>query len=80
MASRVEIRVPRLGLSVTEVSITEWLFEAGESVREGEPICLAESDKITFEIEAPVSGILSPAAAVDEVCEVGAAIGAVVVD
>ena len=80
MPDTIPIIVPRLGLSVTEVTFAEWLFEAGEKVNEGEAICLVESDKTQLEIEAPATGVLSPVAAEDEVYKVGASIGAIQVD
>ena len=77
MSDMVPVIVPRLGLSVTEVTFTEWLFKAGQRVSEGEAICLVESDKTQLEIEAPATGVLQPAAEEDEVFKVGASIGAI---
>jgi pyruvate/2-oxoglutarate dehydrogenase complex dihydrolipoamide acyltransferase (E2) component len=53
-----EVRIPRLGFSVAEVSITEWLVGDGEEVAAGQPIYVVESDKVESEIESPVGGRL----------------------
>ena len=77
MPSEIAIQVPRLGLSVEEVRIMEWVVEDGMPVQEGDLVCLIETDKATNEIEAPASGALQHKAAVDEICKIGATIGAV---
>ncbi len=55
-----EIRIPKLGMSATEVVLSEWMFGEGEQVSEGDIIYTAETDKTTVEIEAQASGILRP--------------------
>ena len=54
-----EIRVPALGESVTEATIAKWFKQAGESVKADEPLVELETDKVTVEVPAPVSGKLS---------------------
>jgi pyruvate dehydrogenase E2 component (dihydrolipoamide acetyltransferase) len=56
MAKRVIM--PKLGMAMTEGTITDWLKEDGDEVRKGEEIAVIESQKITNEVEAPASGIL----------------------
>jgi len=54
----VELRVPAIGESITEVQIAAWLRSPGETVRQDEPIVLLETEKASLELPAPVSGIL----------------------
>jgi 2-oxoglutarate dehydrogenase E2 component (dihydrolipoamide succinyltransferase) len=68
-----EIRVPTLGESVTEATIGRWFKKAGESVAADEPVVELETDKVTIEVPAPASGVLSEVAAKDgETVAVGA--------
>jgi pyruvate/2-oxoglutarate dehydrogenase complex dihydrolipoamide acyltransferase (E2) component len=69
------VQVPRLGLSVDEVTVVAWLVEDGNTVEEGDLICDLGTDKTETSIEAPTSGILRHTAAVDDVLEVGAELG-----
>ena len=55
-----EIRIPKLGMSATEVTLSEWMFGDGEQVAKGDIIYTAETDKTTVEIEAQASGIIRP--------------------
>jgi 2-oxoglutarate dehydrogenase E2 component (dihydrolipoamide succinyltransferase) len=54
----VPIIVPQLGNAMEEVTVTEWYFDAGERVEEGEPIVMIDSDKAQSELEAPATGTL----------------------
>ncbi len=54
----VEVRMPRLGESVTEATITRWLKQEGERVEADEPLVEIATDKVDSEVPAPVSGIL----------------------
>jgi len=56
--SIVEIRVPEIGESVTEVTLSAWLKEDGEYINMDEEIAEFESDKATLEFPSPESGIL----------------------
>lgn len=53
-----EMKVPAVGESITEVSISTWLKKDGDMVRMDEVIAEVESDKATFELPAEASGIL----------------------
>ena len=55
----MEIKVPSVGESVTEVTVAEWLKPIGAFVEVDEPIVLVESDKADMEIPAPASGTLT---------------------
>ena len=54
----LEIKVPVVGESITEVTIAKWLKKDGEQVAMDEVICELESDKATFELPAEAAGIL----------------------
>ncbi len=54
----IEIKVPVIGESVTEVTLVAWHKEDGEFVEEGDIICDIESDKATIELPAEESGTL----------------------
>jgi pyruvate/2-oxoglutarate dehydrogenase complex dihydrolipoamide acyltransferase (E2) component len=53
-----EILLPKLGFSMNEGELVEWLVEDGVAVTEGQPLYALESDKSTQEVEAPTSGKL----------------------
>jgi pyruvate/2-oxoglutarate dehydrogenase complex dihydrolipoamide acyltransferase (E2) component len=53
-----EILLPKIGFSMTEAQISEWMFADGEQVSEGEALFLLEADKSANEVEAPASGTL----------------------
>ena len=54
-----EIREPALGESVTEATVATWFKKPGEVVSIDEMICELETDKVTVEVPAPISGTLS---------------------
>jgi 2-oxoglutarate dehydrogenase E2 component (dihydrolipoamide succinyltransferase) len=54
-----EIRVPALGESIVEATISKWLKQEGESVTTGEPILELETDKVNLEVSAEQSGVLA---------------------
>ncbi len=55
----VPVEVPKLGESVTEAFIAEWLKKEGEFVEEDEIIAELDTDKISVEVPAPVSVVIS---------------------
>lgn len=54
----VDVKVPSVGESITEVTIASWLKKDGDIVKLDETICSIESDKATLEISAPKAGKL----------------------
>ena len=54
----IEIKVPSIAESITEVTLSQWLKADGEIVKRDEPICEFESDKATLELPAEVAGKL----------------------
>lgn len=55
----IEIRMPQLGESVTEGTITGWRKKPGEAITLDEPVCEVSTDKVTFEVPAPQAGRLA---------------------
>ncbi len=56
--SLVEMKVPTIGESITEVTLSQWLKKDGDFVKVDEAICEFESDKATLEFPAEASGKL----------------------
>lgn len=54
----VDVKVPSVGESISEVTIASWLKKDGDMVKLDEAICSIESDKATLEISAPKAGKL----------------------
>lgn len=53
------VKVPALGESVTEATVAQWLKKPGDAIKADEPLVELETDKITLEVNAPASGVLS---------------------
>ncbi len=53
-----DIVMPKLGLTMTEGTVSKWLKAEGDEVKEGEPLFEVETDKLTNTIEASASGTL----------------------
>ncbi len=70
-----EILLPKLGFSMNEGELVEWLIPDGGAVIEGQPLFSLESDKSTNEVEAPASGTLKILKPVGETYEVGTVLG-----
>lgn len=54
----IDIKVPPMGESITEVTLSKWLKKDGDVVKMDEPICEFESDKATLDLPAEVAGQL----------------------
>lgn len=68
----VELRVPTIGESVTEVTLSQWLIGNGEMVKLDQPVCEFESDKATLEFPSEAEGKLIWVAAEGDDLEIGA--------
>ncbi|MGB0206767.1 MAG: 2-oxoglutarate dehydrogenase complex dihydrolipoyllysine-residue succinyltransferase [Candidatus Puniceispirillaceae bacterium] len=53
-----EIKVPVLGESVVEATVSQWMKAKGDAVQADEPIVELETDKVTLEVPSPVAGVL----------------------
>lgn len=69
-----QVTIPKIGFSMNEGELAEWLVEDGAQVSEGQPLYSLEADKSTNEVESPASGKLRIIGQVGEVYEVGTVI------
>lgn len=51
-----EVKMPRLGETVDEVVLLEWMVEVGDKVEEDDELALVETDKVETEVPSPVAG------------------------
>jgi 2-oxoglutarate dehydrogenase E2 component (dihydrolipoamide succinyltransferase) len=73
-----DIVVPTLGESVTTATVSRWLKKQGDAVKADEPLLELETDKVSVEVNAPVSGTLAAVHVQDGAeVEVGAVLGAI---
>ncbi len=70
MAS-LEVKVPVVGESITEVTIGKWVKKDGDVVKADELLCEIESDKATFELNSEAAGILRIKVKEGETVEIG---------
>src|SRR6185312_6111747 len=54
----IELKVPEIGESITEVEIGGWLKKSGEAVKKDEPLVTLESEKATVELPSPDAGTI----------------------
>ncbi|GAA0471285.1 2-oxoglutarate dehydrogenase E2 component (dihydrolipoamide succinyltransferase) [Actinoplanes campanulatus] len=77
-AEGTEIKLPALGESVTEGTITRWLKQVGEEVEADEPLVEVSTDKVDTEIPSPVAGtLLEIRVGEDETADVGAVLAVI---
>ena len=55
----IELKVPEIGESITEVEIGEWLKKEGDAVKKDDPVVTLESEKATVELSSPEAGTVS---------------------
>jgi 2-oxoglutarate dehydrogenase E2 component (dihydrolipoamide succinyltransferase) len=67
----IEIKVPSVGESITEVTLVKWIKKDGDWVDRDEVIAELESEKATFEINAEQAGILKTIAAEGDTLKIG---------
>ena len=70
-----EILLPKLGFSMNEGVLTEWMVEDGQQAVTGAPLFALESDKSTNEVESPATGTLRILKPAGETYEVGTVLG-----
>lgn len=71
----VRIALPKLGMTMEDATLLRWIKLPGDWVQQGEPVAEVETEKVTFEVEAPADGVLQAAASVDDVLNVGDTLG-----
>ena len=76
---KMDVLVPILGESVVEATVSKWIKKQGEFVEVDEPIVELETDKVTLEVSASISGILDNLAVSEgDTVEVGALLAMIV--
>ena len=76
---KMDVLVPILGESVVEATVSKWIKKQGEFVEVDEPIVELETDKVTLEVPASISGILDNLAVSEgDTVEVGALLAMIV--
>jgi 2-oxoglutarate dehydrogenase E2 component (dihydrolipoamide succinyltransferase) len=73
----LEIKIPTVGESITEVTLSQWLKKDGDQVAQDEVICEIESDKASFELNAEQPGILHTKANEGDTVAVGSVIATI---
>ena len=73
-ASSLAIKVPAVGESITEVTLSRWLKKDGDTVAMDEALAELESDKATFELTAEKAGVLKTIAKEGDVLPIGAVV------
>ena len=75
--SVLEVKIPTVGESITEVTLTRWIKKDGESVEMDEAIAELESDKATFELPAEKAGILKTLANEGDTIAIGTVVASI---
>lgn len=79
--SKFELKLPRMGESVAEATLTTWLKEVGDTVELDEPIFEIATDKVDSEVPSEVEGVLvEKLFDVDDVIKVGQTVAIIEVD
>jgi len=71
----IQIIMPKLGMTMSEGKLVKWLKDDGVEVKQGEPVVVVMSKKITYEIEAPADGIVRHIAHAKDTRNIGELIG-----
>jgi len=74
----IEIKVPAMGESVTEATVSKWFKKQGDAVKRDEPLLELETDKVTVEVPAPADGSIESISVQEgDTVQVGAVLGAI---
>ncbi len=73
----IDIKVPAVGESISEVTLLKWVKQDGEYVNRDEVIAELESEKATFEVNAEQAGILTTMAKEGDTINIGATIASI---
>ena len=72
-----EVLLPKIGFSMNEGQVTEWLVQDGHAVNEGQALFTLEAEKSANEVEAPASGTLKILQPAGEIYQVGTVLGVI---
>jgi len=71
----IEIKIPNVGESVQEAVLVEWYKKDGDTIQKDDPLFVVETDKVTLEIVAEVSGVLKIRVSEGETVAIGTVVG-----
>lgn len=71
------INIPKLGVSMTEGTLVEWMVADGQTVAAGDVLYRIETDKVENDIEAPVAGIIRISGVEGDTYDIGVQIGSI---
>jgi len=79
--AKFELKLPKMGESVAEATLTNWLKEVGETIEEDEAVLEIATDKVDSEVPSEVNGVLvEKLFEVDDVIQVGQTIAVIEID
>ena len=69
----IEVKMPQMGESIVEGTVTRWLVKEGDRVQEDQPLCEISTDKVDTEISSPATGMIAKLIAAEgETLQMGA--------
>lgn len=71
----IELKIPKLGVTMEDAKLLSWQFKSGDEVKKGETLFTIETDKVTFEVPSPSDGIIHPVAKTGETYPVNQTVG-----
>jgi 2-oxoglutarate dehydrogenase E2 component (dihydrolipoamide succinyltransferase) len=71
------LKIPKLGVTITEATLVEWLVAEGDEVEVGTPIYVLATDKVDNEVESPVAGRIELLVEADALYPVGTRIATI---
>lgn len=74
---KIEIKVPAVGESITEATISEWKKKSGETVKRDDVLLILETDKASVEVVAENDGVLTTKVQEGETVQIGSLIGTI---
>jgi pyruvate/2-oxoglutarate dehydrogenase complex dihydrolipoamide acyltransferase (E2) component len=74
---KVTLKLPKLAQSMQTGSISEWLVKDGDTVTEGQPLYVVETEKTALEVESPFAGTISELCTTEEDMGVGTPIAVI---
>lgn len=77
---KAQVKVPAVGESITEATISEWVKKNGDAVRRDDVLLVLETDKASVEVVAEADGVLETKAKAGDVVKIGAIVGEIDTD
>ncbi len=54
----MDVVMPKWGMTMQEAVLSSWLVKVGDTVSEGQPIAVVETEKVDADVEAPCAGVI----------------------